>query len=131
MSTRRDRSQKAVLLLADHRNSALRRELSKAGYSIIETFTADHAVAVLVNNPIDATVLDQDFFVETRGWSIAQWLKAVKTKVCVLLVMRGRQLTRRMPKGVDAVVSSDDPDAVIAQLEKFRDASQPNRNGKA
>jgi DNA-binding response OmpR family regulator len=128
---RREIARQTVLLLADRRNSALRHELSKAGYSILETFTADHAVALVVNNPIDAAILDQDLFVETGGWSVAQSLKAVKANVCVLLVMRGRQLARRMPKGVDAIVPADDAREVIAQLQKFGNASQPKQNGKA
>ena len=71
---------KTVLLLTDRRRSLLKRHLTHAGYLVAETFTPDQAVAICVNSLIDVVVLDQSFFVETAGWSVAQSLKAVKAE---------------------------------------------------
>ena len=62
---------KTVLLLTDRRKSALKRHLTNAGYLVAETFTPDQAVAISVNSPVDVVVLDQSYFVETDGWSVA------------------------------------------------------------
>lgn len=116
---KRTKSSATVLLLSERRTSALKRHLVKSGYEVMETFTTDHAVAVCVNNDILAVVLDQSCFVETDGWSVAQSLKASSKEICILLVMRGRQIKSKMPKGVDAIVSDNDLDEVVAQLERF------------
>ena len=116
---KRTKSSSTVLLLSERRNSALKRHLVKCGYEVMETFTTDHAVAVCVNNDILAVVLDQDCFVETDGWSVAQSLKASSKTICVLLVMRSQQIKNKMPKGVDAIVSENGLDEVVAQLERF------------
>ena len=108
-----------VLLLAERPKSALCRHLIKSGYDVMETFTTDRAVAVCVNSPIEAVVLDQQCFIETDGWSVAQSLKAVRANVCVLLAMRAQQLAGEMPSGVDAVVQADDPEAATAELQRL------------
>ena len=86
---------------------------------MLETYTTDHAVAVCVNQPVDAAILDQELFVETEGWSVAQSLKAVKRHLCVLLISNARRLTRKLPKGIDSMLSSEDPDAVLAELDRL------------
>jgi DNA-binding response OmpR family regulator len=86
---------------------------------VIESFTTDHAVAVCVNNRIDAVILDQGCFVETDGWSVAQSVKAAKPRVCVLLVSPSKRLSKRMPKGVDAMVGADDNPQVLSRLESL------------
>ena len=111
--------QRTLLLLVERRNSSLRRQLTRAGYTVIESFTTDHAVAVCVNNRIDAVILDQSCFVETDGWSVAQSVKAAKPNVCVLLVSPSKRLSKRMPKGVDAMVGAEDHPQVLAQLESL------------
>ena len=108
-----------VLLLAERPKSALWRHLISSGYDVMETFTTDRAVAVCVNDPIDAVVLDQQCFIETDGWNVAQSVKAVRANVCVLLAMRAQQLGAGMPSGVDAVVPADDPESVTTQLQKL------------
>ena len=87
-----------------------------AGFTVIDSFTADQAVAICVNNDVDAVVLDQNFFVETEGWSVAQSLKLIRPKLCVLLVSRAVSLRERLPKGVDAVVPQDKPNRAIGEL---------------
>lgn len=112
-------AQGTVLLLADRRNSTLKKALRTAGFQIFETFTTDHAVAVCINNPIHAVVLDQNWFVETEGWSVAQSVKAVKPSVPVLLIVAGRKLGAKLPVGVDAMLSARDPAVVVARLEQL------------
>jgi hypothetical protein len=49
--------------------------LVENGFRVVESYTTDRAVAICVNNSIDAAVIDQDCFVETDGWSVAQSMK--------------------------------------------------------
>src|SRR5690348_12444512 len=103
---RRSKFVGTVLVLSERRNSKLTDHLRRSGYEVLETFTTDHTVAVCVNTPVDVVVLNQDCFTETDGWSVAQSLKAAKPGICVLLALRGQQLGKRIPKGVDATVSA-------------------------
>ena len=116
---RRSKALGTILVLSERRNSSVPNQLRSHGYEVLETFTTDHAVAVCVNNPVGVAVLDQDYFIETDGWSVAQSLKAAKPGICVLLGIRARQISKRLPKGVDAVVSGNDPDAVLAKVQRL------------
>ena len=108
-----------VICLVDRRRSPLSRVMRNAGFTVIDTFTADQAVAICVNNHVDVVVLDQDFFVETEGWSVAQSLKLVKQNLCVLLVSRATRLHKALPKGVDAIVSQGNPQHVVVALREM------------
>lgn len=110
---------KTVLLLTDRRKSVLKRHLTSAGYLVAETFTPDRAVAICVNSPIDVVVLDQSFFVETDGWSVAQSLKAVKASVCVLLVIPVDRFAGELPQGVDAMITDENAADLLACLERL------------
>src|SRR5689334_23425949 len=110
---------RTVLLLTDRRRSVLRRHLTNAGYLVAETFTPDQAVAICVNSPVDAVVLDQSFFVETEGWSVAQSLKAVKANVCVILVISVEKFNEEVPQGVDAMVTGENSADLLACLERI------------
>jgi len=110
---------KTVLLLTDRRKSVLKRHLTNAGYLVAETFTPDQAVAICVNSPVDAVVLDQSFFVETEGWSVAQSLKAVKANVCVILVISVEKFNEEVPQGVDAMVTGENSTDLLACLERI------------
>ena len=114
------RQRRTVLLLLDRRGSNLiKRRLLRANYVVLETYTTDHAVAVCVNQPVDAAILDVSLFVETGGWSVAQSLKAVKPNLCVLLISNARKLTKKLPKGIDAMINGDETDDVMAELERM------------
>lgn len=113
-----------VLVLAESRNSKLTDHLGKCGYEVLETFTTDQAVAVCVNTLVDVVLLDQDCFIETDGWSVAQSLKAAKPGIFVLLALRGQPLSKRMPKGVDATVSASDPNGVLGLVERLSFSSR-------
>ncbi|MGH9644132.1 MAG: hypothetical protein ACRD3Q_17135 [Terriglobales bacterium] len=112
-----------VVCLVDRRRNTLARGLRKAGIIVIETFTTDQAVAVCVSNHIDAIVLDQEFFIEVDGWSVAQSIKLVRPSACVLLATRARVLAERPPKGVDTVLPSDNIPAIIKRVKTLALAS--------
>jgi hypothetical protein len=116
---RRSKALGTVLVLTERPNSKLTDHLRRCGYEVLETFTTDHAVAICVNTRVDVAVLNQDCFVETDGWSVAQSLKAAKPGICVLLALRGKPLSKRIPKGVDATVSASDADGVLAHVESL------------
>lgn len=106
-----------VLLLADRRSSQTAKLLKASGYRVMTTFTPDHAVAICVNNPVDAVILDQQHFIETEGWSVAKSLKMIRNSVCVILVMRGRMIGQDLPSGVDAVVAEHASQALLDSLK--------------
>lgn len=108
-----------IVCLVDRRRNPLSRVMRHAGFTVIDSFTADQVVAICVNNSIDAVVLDQNFFVETEGWSVAQSLKLIRPTLCVLLVSRATRLHDRLPKGVDAVVPQEKPQLAVAALRKM------------
>ena len=110
-------SQITIVLLADRRHSQTAKALKGSGYRLVTTFTPDHAVAICVNNPVDAVILDQEHFVQTEGWSVAQSLKMIRQKLCVILVVRGKIVGSELPNGVDAVVEDHDAQALLATLK--------------
>ena len=116
---RRSKILGTVLVLAERRKSKLTHHLRGCGYHVLETFTTDHAVAVAVNNPVDVVVLHHDCFVETDGWSVAQSLKVAKQGICVLLATRAQRISKRIPEGVDAVVSAAEPDAILKHVKRL------------
>jgi hypothetical protein len=83
------------------------------------TYTPDHAVAICVNNPIDAVILDQEHFIETEGWSVAKSLKMIRNHICIVLVVRGKMIGYTLPAGVDAVVAEHDSQALVATLKNI------------
>ena len=111
--------QKTVLLLVDRRSCTLKARLLKASYRVVEAYTTDRAVAICVNNSIDAAVLEQSLFVETDGWSVAQSLKAVKSHLCVLLSVSATRLGKKLPRGVDAIVQQENPEQTLAALKRL------------
>lgn len=107
-----------VLLLVDRRRSRTMKFLKDAGYSLMTTYTPDHAVAICVsNNRMDAVVLDQAHFVETEGWSVAQSLKMVCHNLLVILIVRGTLLGGPLPQGVDTVVHEHDSAGLLKALK--------------
>jgi PleD family two-component response regulator len=113
------RSSPTVLIIADRRQSHTGRALKAAGYRVMTSFTPDHAVALCVNNPVDAVVLDQQHFVVTDDWSVAQSLKMIKARMCVLLVVRGKIVGKDLPPGVDAVIREGDTERLLKTLEEL------------
>ena len=119
MTPPRNNRKASILLLVDRRQSRTARMLKSAGYNIITTFTPDHAVAICVNNKVDAVVLDQQHFIETEGWSVAKSIKMIRTSICVILVARGTLLNHDLPEGVDALAADHDDDALLQTLDRI------------
>lgn len=109
----------AILCLADRRRCPEVRLLRKAGYFVTECYSPDHAVALAVNNEFQIALLDQDSFVETDGWSVAQSLKLVRPQLCVVLLSRAIRLIKRVPEGVDAMLSHREPLAVLGVVKRL------------
>ncbi len=105
-----------IVCVVDRRRNTVARLLRSAGNVVIESFTTDQAVALCVSNRIDAVVLDQEFFVEIDGWSVAQSLKLVKPGVCVLLVTRATPLRKTLPEGVDAMAAHGNATQILETL---------------
>lgn len=110
-------SQTTIVLLADRRHSQTAKALKGMGYRLMTTFTPDHAVAICVNNPVDVVILDQEHFIQTEGWSVAQSLKMIRRTLCVILVVRGKIVGSDLPAGVDAVVPDHDSIALTTTLK--------------
>lgn len=108
-----------ILLLADRRTSLTAKALKGSGYRLMMTFTPDHAVAICVNNAVDAVILDQEHFIQTEGWSVAQSLKMIRRTICVVLVVRGKIVGNDLPTGVDAMVPESDPQALLVSLKNL------------
>lgn len=118
MTPARNNCRPCIVLLVDRRQSRTARMLKSAGYDIITTFTPDHAVAICVNNKVDAVVLDQQHFVETEGWSVANSIKMIRTSICVVLVVRATLLHDDLPRGVDAIVADHDDEGLLQTLHR-------------
>lgn len=110
----------AVICLTDRRRSDIATLLCREGYHVYSTYTADHAVCLCVQHYVSAVILDQELFVETNGWSIAQSIKGVRPSVCVILMSDARVLGSELPKGVDFVVAKDDHAALVRAIEIAR-----------
>lgn len=109
----------SLLLLADRRSSQTAKILKASGYRLMTAFTPDHAVAICVNNPVDAVILDQEHFVQTEGWSVAQSLKMIRNNVCIILVVPGEIMGNSLPTGVDAIVPEHDDQALLVSLKNL------------
>ncbi len=107
-----------ILLLADRRHSETAKTLKGYGYKVMTTYTPDHAVAICVNNRVDAVILDQEHFVQTEGWSVAQSLKMIRHNICVVLVVRGKIVAKVLPEGVDFVVPEQNMTALTNALKQ-------------
>lgn len=110
---------KTVLLLADRRQSHTQQSLRAAGYHIMLSFTPDHTVALCVNHDVDAVVLDQEHFVVTEDWSVAQSVKMIKPRICVFLMVRGKIVGEELPSGIDAIISEGNTQALVARLQQL------------
>jgi hypothetical protein len=108
-----------ILLLADRRQSHTSKALKTAGYRLMTTYTPDHAVALCVNNDIQAVILDQEHFVVTENWSVAQSLKMIKSRICVILVVRGKIVGNQLPPGIDAIAPDGNPQALLSALKRL------------
>jgi len=107
----------ALVCLTDRRGSHLATLLRREGFHIYQTYTPDHAVCLCVQHFVNAVILDEELFVETNGWSIAQSVKGVRPSVSVILVTNAEVLGGQKPKGVDFIVGKDDLSGLRRALE--------------
>lgn len=110
---------KTVLLLADRRQSQTQHALRTGGYHVMLSFTPDHTVALCVNHDIDAVVLDQEHFVVTENWSVAQSVKLIKPRICVFLIVRGKIVGKKLPAGIDAIVPEGNTQVLLTKLKQL------------
>jgi hypothetical protein len=68
---------------------------------------------------VDVVILDQEHFIQTEGWSVAQSLKLIRRNLGVILVVRGKIVGSDLPNGVDAVVPDHDAQALLATLKQM------------
>lgn len=92
--------------------------MKDSGYRLMMTFAPDHAVAICVNNDVNAVILDQEHFVQTEGWSVARSIKMIRN-ICVILVVRGKIVEKLTPEGVDAVVPESDSQELLVSLKNL------------
>ncbi len=109
----------SLLCVVDRRNNRLTRALRDRGHTVLEVFTGDQGVALSVGKYFDAVILDQDLFIETDDWSLAQSFKLVRPSICVLLVARALHTDHDKPNGVDAVAPEEDLAQIIETLERL------------
>ncbi len=108
----------AIVCLTDRRGTHICSALSDAGHHVYTAYTADLVVCLCVQHYVDVAVLEQDLFIETNGWSIAQSIKAVRPSVRVILVTDAEMLTSTLPTGVDTVIHSDDLKGLVQAVEQ-------------
>ena len=108
-----------VAWLISRSDKLLLRKLETLGFKVLEAHTADKLVADCVNQPVEVVILDQNFFVETAGWSVARSVKHIKPHAYVILVARQSWPHDRLPKGVDAIVPVAEPQQLLGLLEQL------------
>lgn len=112
----------SVLFLCDRRRSEIAKLLRAKGYFLVAALTTDQAVAMAVSNDFRLAILDQEMFIETDGWSVAQSLKLVKPGIGILLVSQAVRLNEQLPEGVDAMESDGNPQQVVKKAEELMQA---------
>jgi len=108
-----------IAWLISRADKLLLRKLETLGFKVLEAFTTDRLVADCVNQPVEVVILDQNFFVETAGWSVARSVKHIKPHAYVILVGRQSWPHDRLPKGVDAIVPVGEPQQLLGLLEQL------------
>jgi DNA-binding response OmpR family regulator len=98
--------------------SPVLREIKKSGFKVTLALATEQAVAVCMNNQVEAVLLDAAF-IRNDDWSVAKSLKLIKPLVPILL-LDSRDLSRRngLPASIDAVASANDPREVLIELKR-------------
>ena len=112
-------SSRTILLLADRRQNDTAKALKTAGYQLIMSFTADHAVALTVGSSVDAVILDRAHIDVAESWSVAKSLKLVRANICVVLVVSGGITAEETLSGVDAIVPEGDMPALLKTISNL------------
>jgi hypothetical protein len=88
----------------------------------MEANTSDKLVVLCLGQDVEVVIVDQCFFFDTAGWSIARSVKHIKPQAYVIVVSRQSWPHDRLPTGVDAIVPSGEPQLLLGLLEQFHPA---------
>ena len=58
-------------------------------------------------------------FVVTENWSVAQSLKMIKPRICVVLIVRGKIVRNSLPPGIDALIADGDIKGLLRKLKEL------------
>lgn len=108
-----------ILWLISRADHLLLRKLNSLAFNVVEVYTPDRLVAECVKQPVDVVILDQIFFVEPAGWSVARSVKHIKPHAYVILIARQSWPLDRLPNGVDAILPVGEPAQLLALLEQL------------
>lgn len=108
-----------IAWLISRADRLLLRKLQTLGFKVLEAYATDKLVADCVNQPVEVVILDQNYFVETAGWSVARSVKHIKPHAYVILVARQSWPHDRLPKGVDAIVPVGEPQQLLGLVEQL------------
>jgi len=112
------RSECLILLLLKARSEFLSAFLRRNGYDVSEVPTPDNLVALCMNNPIYAVILDICELGEIEGWSVAQSIKMVNPALAVILLCHGAVPEVELPTGVDALATDSDLPGLLMILAR-------------
>ena len=107
-----------ILLLIGEKHARLEKLLREHAYRLVVPTTADQAVAICLNNRMQAVLIDSDWLDEKEDWSLAQSLKMVSPDTPVLLIARASDEPSKVPESVDCVVSDAEPQQILDELRR-------------
>jgi DNA-binding NtrC family response regulator len=108
-----------ILLLLNTHSPFLVGFLRSNGYAASEAHSPDHLVALCLNNPATAVIVDVCQLGEIEGWSVAQSIKMVKPSLSVILLCHGAIPEKvELPTAVDALASDSDLQGLLMVLDK-------------
>lgn len=106
-----------VLLLLKRRSRFLVELLERSGYASGEALSPDHLVALCLNNPVKAVIVDMCQLGEIEGWSLPQSIKMINPSVSVIVLCHGMPPKRvQLPTAVDALATDSDLAGLLAVL---------------
>ena len=103
----------------DRRHDGLRSVLTSHGYKVLCVSAADHGVAFMMNNHVDAIVLDGQAM-PGSDFSVAQTFKMLKPSVLILLLEADCKRWKNvpLPAGIDAVCGRT-PEECVPSLQRL------------
>jgi len=107
-----------ILLLLKTRSEFLSAFLRRNGYAVSEAQAPDNLVALCMNNPVHAVIVDICELGEIEGWSVAQSVKVVNSALTVVLLCHGEIPEVELPTGVDALATDSDLPGLLMILDR-------------
>lgn len=112
------RSEYLILVLVETGSEFLVAFLRRSGYTVSEAQTTDHLVALCLNNPVHAVIVDICELAEIEGWSVAESIKLVNPAPVVILLFHGAIPEVALPTGVDAMATDSDLPGLLTILRR-------------